>query len=128
MLDALDNAEMHLQYWTNTPLALDEARKTIEEGGRLGVSKIIVLVTDGYSYNGNTKEYLQDETVAAAAKIHDADIKMFALGLYGDKIEADEHRDAELNAIASDPDTKYLKKLRFADMAAQLESIANEAC
>ena len=79
-MDALDSAEIRLKYSTWTHLALDEAGQVIEEGGRLGVPKIVVLVTDGAAWNGDRS--LRDETVAAAAKLHAADIKVFALGLY----------------------------------------------
>ena len=74
-MDALDKAEIRLKYTTHTDKALDKAREIIEEGGRLGVPKIVVLITDGAAT-------LHDEAVAAAANVQAEDIKIFALGLY----------------------------------------------
>ena len=77
---------------TNTGQALEYVATnsfTPQAGGRAGAAKILVVMTDGQSTHPS-------QTIQAANKIHQMNIKVFAIGI-GSGVDK-----AELNAIASD--------------------------
>ena len=86
-----------------------------------GIPRIAIVVTDGMSNEGGGPP----ATIAAANTIHDNNILAFAVGV-GDSIDMD-----ELNAIASDPSSQYVRLLSDFDineLRELQESLNSEAC
>jgi len=83
-----------------------------------GIPRIAIVVTDGMSNS-------PPATIAAANTIHANNILAYAVGV-GDSIDMD-----ELNAIASDPSSQYVRLLsdfNINELRELQESLNSEAC
>ena len=83
-----------------------------------GIPRVIIVVTDGQSNDPTA-------TIAAANNVHDSNIIAYAVGV-GNNILT-----TELNAIASDPDSQYVRLLstfNVNELRGLQESLNNEAC
>ncbi|GFR96142.1 collagen alpha-5(VI) chain, partial [Elysia marginata] len=104
---------------TNTGNAIKNMRQqsfTANSGHRANVPKVAIVVTDGQS---NNKALTSDE----AQKARDAGITMLAIGI-GSGVD-----DAELNSIATDPDSQNVYKASTFDALTGLQGyIAAKAC
>ncbi|KAL4227331.1 von Willebrand factor (vWF) type A domain [Mactra antiquata] len=103
---------------TYTYEALDGVRKNglNEENTRPGVTRILIVLTDGESYD-------EEETKKAALKVKEEGIVVFAVGI-GNQI--DRH---ELESIASEPKEKYLFEVgKFGLLDSVKEKLAIKAC
>ena len=83
-----------------------------------GISRVAIVVTDGFSNN-------QAATIAAAAMAHSENILSYAVGV-GSNVDM-----TELAAIASDPDSQYLRSLsgfNTAELRSLQETLNNQAC
>ncbi|KAL3865706.1 hypothetical protein ACJMK2_043068 [Sinanodonta woodiana] len=97
---------------TETDKAIQYVRDTMfldVNGGRLGVAKIMIVITDGYSSNTHS-------TAMEASMAHSQGITMFSIGV-GSGVKT-----IELKAMASKPSEKYVFKV--SDYSA-LDSIRN---
>lgn len=82
---------------THTWLALEYLHKKAfskENGGRVGVPKIAIILTDSASRD-------RQKTLVEAERLHNESIRVYAIGIRNIDIE-------ELKAIASKPDNVYL--------------------
>ncbi|GFO24025.1 LOW QUALITY PROTEIN: collagen alpha-5(vi) chain [Plakobranchus ocellatus] len=104
---------------TNTGDAIRKMRQgsfTANAGHRANVPKIAIVVTDGQSNN-------KALTSSEAQKARDAGITMLAIGV-GSGVD-----DAELNSIATDPDSQNVYKASTFDALTSLQGfIAAKAC
>ena len=104
---------------TNTGNAIKLMRQqsfTANSGHRANVPKVAIVVTDGQSNN-------KALTAAEAQKARDAGITVLAIGV-GSGVD-----DAELNAIASDPDSQNVFKASTFDALTGLQGfVAAKAC
>ena len=83
-----------------------------------GIPRVIIVVTDGQSNDPTA-------TIAAANNVHDSNIIAYAVGV-GNNILT-----TELNAIASDPDSQYVRLLstfNVNELRGLQESLNSEAC
>ena len=111
---------------TNTPAALNTLLNefSVMYGARPseeGIPRIAIVVTDGMSNRGGGPP----ATIAAANTIHANNILAYAVGV-GDSLDMD-----ELNAIASDPSSRYVRLLSDFDineLRELQESLNSEAC
>ena len=86
-----------------------------------GIPRVAIVVTDGMSNQGGGPP----ATIAAANDLHANNIIAYAVGV-GDSILID-----ELNAIATDPDSQYVRLLSTFDVneLRELQELLNsEAC
>ena len=82
-----------------------------------GIPRIAIFVTDGQSNS-------PPDTIAAAQSVHSANILSYAVGIGNVDTE-------ELNAIASDPASQYIRMLstfNIEELQALQEALNNEAC
>ncbi|KAK3096918.1 hypothetical protein FSP39_004752 [Pinctada imbricata] len=104
---------------TDTGKAIQFARSEMfkpENGGRLGVTKIIIVITDGYSLDANM-------TIRESHFAKEAGIKMFAIGV-GFNMES-----SELVAIASQPEQEYVIKVdNYGGLKTIKDSLAAKTC
>ena len=83
-----------------------------------GISRVAIVVTDGRSNN-------RTATIAAAAMAHSENILSYAVGIGGNT------NMEELAAIASDPDSQYLRSLsgfNTAELRSLQETLNSQAC
>ena len=125
MLQAIANVP-YLHEGTNTPAGLITLLREFSTvyGARplqQGIPRVAIVVTDGKSNKGGSPP----ATIAAANNLHANNIIAYAVGV-GDSILID-----ELNAIASDPDSQYVRLLSNFDvneLKELQESLNSEAC
>ena len=125
LLQAIANIP-YLGGYTNTPAALSILLNQFSTvfGARPsheGIPRVAIVVTDGKSNRGGGPP----ATIAAANNIHASNIIAYAVGV-GDSVFID-----ELNAIASDPDTRYVRRLstfNVSELKELQESLNSEAC
>ena len=125
LLQAIANIP-YLNDYTNTPTALSTLLSEFSTvfGARPsheGIPRVAIVVTDGRSNRGGGPP----ATIAAANNIHASNIIVYAVG-----VGASVH-DGELNAIASDPDTQYVRRLstfNVSELKELQESLNSEAC
>ena len=111
---------------TNTPAGLMTLLNefSMMYGGRPlqeGIPRITIVVTDGMSNAGGGPP----ATIAVARNVHASNILAYAVGV-GDSIDMD-----ELNAIASDPSSQYVRLLsnfNINELRELQESLNSEAC
>ena len=116
----------YLSGYTNTPAALSTLLNEFSTvfGARPsheGIPRVAIVVTDGKSNRGGGPP----ATIAAANNIHASNIIVYAVGV-GDSVFDD-----ELNAIASNPDTQYVRRLstfNVSELKELQESLNSEAC
>ena len=108
---------------TNTAVALDTLLSEFSTvyGARPlqdGIPRVAIVVTDGHSNNPTA-------TIAAANNIHASNIKAYAVGVGSNILST------ELNAIASDPDSQYVRLIstfNVNELNELQESLNSEAC
>ena len=101
---------------TNTWLALEYLRTQAfraDNGGREGVPKIAIILTD----NGSKDK---QKTIAEAKRLHNEPIRVYVIGV--ERISID-----ELNAIASKPDNIYLSS-DYASLIDMIASLKENVC
>ncbi|KAK6191895.1 hypothetical protein SNE40_003474 [Patella caerulea] len=99
---------------TNTAEALEKVHQLFVGGGREGVAKIAVVITDGYSRNFT-------ETTRYAEELRKLDVSLFAVGV------TEEMHGKELMAIASsEKETLMLKN--FDQLPSNLMEAVRQAC
>jgi len=111
---------------TNTPAALNALREgfSITYGVRPseeGIPRVAIVVTDGKSNEGGGPP----ATIAAANTVHDSNILVYAVGA-GNSIDMN-----ELNAIASEPSSQYVRLLsnfNINELRELQESLNRKAC
>ncbi|MEQ2294131.1 hypothetical protein AMECASPLE_000688 [Ameca splendens] len=88
---------------THTGTAIRKATQEAFYSSRVGVSKVVIVITDGQT---DKRESVKLDI--AVREAHAANIEMFALGIVNssDPTQADFLR--ELNLIASDPDSEHM--------------------
>ena len=74
-----------------------------------------ILITDGYSDDA-------DEVIAVSDEVKAAGISMFVIGI-GSSLN-----DAELAAVASDPDSDYLFYHGFEDLSGFVDQMSTTSC
>ncbi|KAI0213204.1 hypothetical protein LSAT2_001799 [Lamellibrachia satsuma] len=101
---------------TNTAGGLMMMREMFREHGRKDAAKIAILLTDGRSNIDN------NQTIPEAEMAKAEGIDIYAVGV----ADID---DAEVNGIASDPDSRYVIRVdRFADLQSITQQIINVTC
>nr|KAG5697781.1 hypothetical protein BaRGS_026738 [Batillaria attramentaria] len=87
-----------------------------ENGGRPWAAHIVVLITDGYSYDAN-------QTSMEASIARSKGVEMFAIGV-GDDVD-----ELELRGIATDPDDTHMFQVDSYEALRKIESsFAGKAC
>ena len=100
---------------TNTAAAIELARQQFRQNGRQDTPHILLVVTDGRSND-------RDATLQAAANTRAHDIEVFTIGI-GSNVDTD-----ELNAVASDPDSKHVFLLADFSFDSLLQPLAKRVC
>lgn len=100
---------------TNTATAIELARQQFRQNGRQDTPHILLVVTDGRSND-------RDATLQAAANTRAHDIEVFTIGV-GSNVDTD-----ELNAVASDPDSKHVFLLADFSFDSLLQPLAKRVC
>lgn len=99
---------------TFTGSALDSARVDIfERTGRPDTPNILVLMTDGQS---------EDPVIEPAQKLRDAGVIIYAVGVGNNYVMA------ELNIIATDPDSEHVLTADFSNLDPVVKRIKDSAC
>ena len=100
---------------TNTAAAIELARQQFRQNGRQDTPHVLLVVTDGRSND-------RDATLQAAANTRAHDIEVFTIGV-GSNVDTD-----ELNAVASDPDSKHVFLLADFSFDSLLQPLAKRVC
>lgn len=100
---------------TNTAAAIELARQQFRQNGRQDAPHVLLVVTDGRSND-------RDATLQAAANTRAHDIEIFMIGV-GSNVDTD-----ELNAVASDPDSKHVFLLGDFSFGSLLKPLAKRIC
>lgn len=88
---------------TYTGTAIRKATREAFRSARLGVAKVIVVITDG-----QTDERDSVKLEIAVREAHAANVEMFALGIVNASDPAQAEFLRELDLIASDPDSEHV--------------------
>ena len=100
---------------TNTAAAIELARQQFRQNGRQDAPHVLLVVTDGRSID-------RDATLQAAANTRAHDVEIFMIGV-GSNVDTD-----ELNAVASDPDSKHVFLLGDFSFGSLLKPLAKRIC
>ena len=100
---------------TNTATAIELARQQFRQNGQQDTPHVLLVVTDGRSND-------RDATLQAAANTRAHDIEVFTIGV-GSNVDTD-----ELNAVASDPDSKHVFLLADFSFDSLLQPLAKRVC